>query len=99
LKQKGTGKSAHDLANDATLSKATVAADLPDNNADVSLIHPDDAKEMEKSDADLDREQLDRIRQRFNAQKASMQNKKKAKLDMDDDEEDNDDVASTKNNG
>lgn len=42
----------------------------------------------EKSDADLDREELDRIRQRFQAKKMAIQEKKKpTKLDMDDDEE------------
>ena len=43
---------------------------------------------VEKSDADLDREELERIRQRFNAKKMAIPEKKKAtKLDMDDDEE------------
>ena len=48
----------------------------------------DTSKTHEKSDADLDKEELDRVRQRFNAKKVSLQDKKKStKLDMDDDEE------------
>jgi len=46
------------------------------------------SKVEEKSDADLDKEELDRVRQRFNAKKMTMQDKNKpTKLDMDDDEE------------
>ncbi|CAF1458766.1 unnamed protein product [Rotaria sp. Silwood1] len=72
FKQKGTGKSAHDLTNDSTLSKNTVV--LNENN--------------EESDADFDKEELDRVRQKFNAKKLAQQEKKKTlQLDIDDDDD------------
>ena len=90
MKQKGTGKSAHDLTDDATLSKKTIPL-KPDDEAHEEDVQVDNAtsKAMDKSDAEFDREELDRVRQRFNLKKNSVQEKtKKVKLDADDDEPD-----------
>ncbi|CAF4057610.1 unnamed protein product, partial [Rotaria sp. Silwood1] len=83
FKQKGTGKSAHDLTNDSTLSKNSVV--LNENN--------------EESDADFDKEELDRVRQKFNAKKLAQQEKKKTfQLDIDDDDDNQKDISTTKSN-
>lgn len=90
FKQQGTGKSAHDLANDATLSKKAVRLDEDDDEqSDEELpIEKQTTKTNEQSDADFDKEQLDRVRQKFEAKKLAKQEKKKAPvLDVDDDED------------
>lgn len=76
------------MANDATLSKNTVRLDEDDKESDEELpIEKQTSKILEKSDADLDREELERVRQKFNAKKLTKTDKKKAPvLDADDDE-------------
>jgi peptidyl-prolyl cis-trans isomerase SDCCAG10 len=99
FKQKGTGKSAHDLTNDSTLSKSIVRLDQNDEESDEELpIEKDIPKPKEKSDADFDQEELDRVRQKFNAKKLAKQDKKKVlALDIDDDEEQNSSTTSKSN--
>lgn len=89
FKQKGTGKSAHDLTDDSTLSKRTVPLDKDDEESDEELpIEKQTSKPKEKTDEDFDKEELDRVRQKFNAKKLAMQEKKKVPvLDADDDED------------
>ncbi len=96
FKQKGTGKSAHDLTDDSTLSKSIVRLDQNDEESDEELpIEKDIPKPKEKSDADFDQEELDRVRQKFNAKKLAKQDKKKVlALDIDDDEEQNSSTTS-----
>ncbi|CAF1483524.1 unnamed protein product [Rotaria sp. Silwood1] len=96
FKQKGTGKSAHDLTNDSTLSKNT--AELNENNEELP-IEKQNFKIKEKSDADFDKEELDRVRQKFNAKKLAQQEKKKTlQLDIDDDDDNQKDISTTKSN-
>ncbi|CAF1302809.1 unnamed protein product [Rotaria magnacalcarata] len=99
LKQKGTGKSAHDLTNDATLSKTTVRLDDDDEQSDEELpIEKEHPKVAEKSDANFDKEELDRVRRKFNEKKLTKVDKKKpVKLDAEDDEHDDEkDISSSK---
>ncbi|CAF4949070.1 unnamed protein product, partial [Rotaria socialis] len=99
LKQKGTGKSAHDLTNDATLSKTTVRLDDDDEQSDEELpIEKENPKVAEKSDANFDKEELDRVRRKFNEKKLTKNDKKKpVKLDAEDDEDDDEkDISSSK---
>ncbi|CAF5009234.1 unnamed protein product [Rotaria sp. Silwood1] len=78
FKQKGTGKSAHDLTNDSTLSKNTVVLNENNEESDEELpIEKQNFKIKEKSDADFDKEELDRVRQKFNAKKLAQQEKNK----------------------
>ncbi len=91
FKQKGTGKSAHDLTDDSTLSKSTVPLDQDDEESDEELpIEKQNSKPKEKSDADFDQEELDRVRQKFNAKKLAKQEKKKAPVVDVHDDDDND---------
>ncbi|CAF5100621.1 unnamed protein product, partial [Rotaria sp. Silwood1] len=98
FKQKGTGKSAHDLTNDSTLSKNTVVLNENNEESDEELpIEKQNFKIKEKSDADFDKEELDRVRQKFNAKKLAQQEKKKTlQLDIDDDDDNQKDISSTK---
>ncbi|CAF1431268.1 unnamed protein product [Rotaria sp. Silwood1] len=101
FKQKGTGKSAHDLTNDSTLSKNTVVLNENNEESDEELpIEKQNFKIKEKSDADFDKEELDRVRQKFNAKKLAQQEKKKSlQLDIDDDDDNNQkDISTTKSN-
>ncbi|CAF0908203.1 unnamed protein product [Adineta steineri] len=96
FKQKGTGKSAHDLTNDATLSKSTVRLDVDEESDEELPIEKQMSKPEGKSDADYDKEELDRVRQKFQSKKLALQEKKKApRLDVDDDEDDNDNQQTT----
>jgi peptidyl-prolyl cis-trans isomerase SDCCAG10 len=94
FKQKGTGKSAHDLTNDSTLSKSTVPLDQDDEQSDEELpIEKEHSKPKEKSDADYDKEELDRVRQKFNAKRLAKDEKKKAPvLDVDQSSTSNDNI-------
>ncbi|UJR31546.1 hypothetical protein I4U23_019034 [Adineta vaga] len=98
FKQKGSGKSAHDLTNDSTLSKSTVRLDEEDEQSDEELpIEKNTSKPKQKNDDDYDKEELDRVRQKFNAKKLAVQEKKKAPaLDADDDEDEEDQSMSSK---
>ncbi|CAF1534818.1 unnamed protein product, partial [Rotaria sp. Silwood1] len=100
FKQKGTGKSAHDLTNDSTLSKKTVVLNENNEESDEELpIEKQNFKIKEKSDADFDKEELDRVRQKFNAKKLAQQEKKKTlQLDIDDDDDNQKDISTTKSN-
>ncbi|CAF1347879.1 unnamed protein product [Rotaria sp. Silwood1] len=61
FKQLGTGKSAHDLTNDSTLSKNTVVLNENNDESDEELpIEKQNFKIKEKSDADFDKEELDK---------------------------------------
>ncbi|CAF1557516.1 unnamed protein product, partial [Rotaria sordida] len=57
-------------------------------------------KLKEKSDGDFDKEELDRVRQKFNEKILSKQDKKKAiQLNIDDDDDNNEeDISSSKSN-
>ncbi|CAF4569522.1 unnamed protein product, partial [Rotaria magnacalcarata] len=81
---------AHDLTNDATLSKTTVRLDDDDEQSDEELpIEKEHPKVAEKSDANFDKEELDRVRRKFNEKKLTKVDKKKpVKLDAEDDEHD-----------
>lgn len=84
FRQHGTGKSAHDLANDATLSKTAVRLDEDDEQSDEELpIEKQTSKIQEKSDAQFDREQLDRVRQKL----VKQDKKKPVVLDADDEDQ------------
>ncbi|CAF0980497.1 unnamed protein product [Rotaria sordida] len=101
FKQKGTGKSAHDLTDDSTLSKNTVLLVEYNEESDEELpIEKQNFKLKEKSDGDFDKEELDRVRQKFNEKRLSKQDKKKAiQLNIDDDDDDNqEDISSSKSN-
>ncbi|CAF1433649.1 unnamed protein product, partial [Rotaria sp. Silwood1] len=91
FKQKGTGKSAHDLTNDSTLSKNTVVLNENNEESDEELpIEKQNFKIKEKSDPDFDKEELDRVRQKFNVKKLAQQEKKKKTLQLGiDDDDDN----------
>ncbi|CAF4180743.1 unnamed protein product [Rotaria sp. Silwood2] len=97
FKQKGTGKSAHDLTDDSTLSKNTVPLDENNEESDEELpVEKQNSKIKEKSDADFDKEELDRVRKKFNEKKIAKQEKKKAvQLDVDEDE-DQKDISSSR---
>ncbi|CAF5129633.1 unnamed protein product, partial [Rotaria sp. Silwood1] len=57
-----TGKSAHDFTNDSTLSKNTVILNENNEESDEELpIEKQNFKIIEKSDADFDKEELDRF--------------------------------------
>jgi hypothetical protein len=73
------------------LSKSTVPLDQDDEQSDEELpIEKEHSKPTEKSDADFDKEELDRVRQKFNAKKLAKDDKKKAHvLDDDDDQQNN----------
>jgi hypothetical protein len=84
-----------------TLSKTSVPLHASDDvcttNDDDDIIEPKTSLVTEKSDADLDREELDRVRQRFNSKKVALNEKKKrTKLDVDDDDNDEQSNLSTK---
>ncbi|CAF3647970.1 unnamed protein product [Rotaria socialis] len=99
FKEKETGKSAHDLTNDSTLNKNTVRLDK-DNDEELS-IKKQQSKPKEKTDEDFDKEELDRVGQRFNAKTLSKQEKRKSVvLDADDDDNNNNqqDISSSKSN-
>lgn len=89
FKQKGTGKSAHDLTNDATLSKSTVRLDEDDDEQSDEELPVEKKAVKEKTDEDYDREELDRVRKKLTEKKFAQQSKKNpVKLDADDDEDD-----------
>ena len=74
------------------MSKSTVRLDEDDKESDDELpVEKQSFKPpqpSEKSDADLDREELERVRQKFNAKKLAKTDKKKAPvLDADDDDD------------
>jgi len=79
------------------LSKSTVPLDKDDEQSDEELpIEKEIAKPQEKSDADFDKEELDRVRQKFNAKKVAKQEKKKAPVLDVDDEDDQEMTSSSK---
>lgn len=65
--------------------------DEDDEQSDEELpMEKQTSKPEEKSDADLDKEELNRVRQKFEAKRLAKQGKKKATaLDVDDDDEQN----------
>ncbi len=67
------------------MSKSTVPLDQDDEQSDEELpIEKEHSKPKEKSDADYDKEELDRVRQKFNAKRLAKDEKKKAPvLDVD----------------
>ena len=70
------------------MSKSTVPLDKPnDEQSDEELpIEKQNSAPKAKTDEDFDREELDRVRQKFNAKKLAKQEKRKAPtLDIDDD--------------
>lgn len=77
------------------MSKSTVRLDEDDQESDEELpIEKQTVKPEEKSDADLDREELERVRQKFQAKKLAKTDKKKAPaLDVDDDDQGKDPSA------
>ena len=71
------------------MSKSTVRLDEDDQESDEELpIEKQTIEPEEKSDADLDREELERVRQKFQAKKLAKNDKKKAlALDVDDEDD------------
>ena len=79
------------------MSKSTVLLDKNEERNDEELPNKkQESKFKEKSDADLDREEIDRIRKKFNEKKLSRQENKKASLLDVDDDNDQQDISMSK---